>query len=223
MRGDAGIVGRAGVPALLAPRTLTLVRATVFALALVPFSLLAWRTFHGHLGANPVEAMLRFLGTWTLVLLLATLTVTPLRRLTGWAWLIRLRRMLGLFAFFYASLHVVAWVWIDHWFDWPAMADDIVKRPYLTFGFVAFVLMLPLAATSTQAMMRRLGRNWQRLHRLVYAIAVPGVLHYAFHKLAKNDLAEPLIYAAVLAMLLGARVVDAWHRRRNVRPMLRRG
>lgn len=223
MQGGAGTVGRAGVPVLLAPRTLSAVRAAVFALALVPFSLLAWRIYHGHLGANPVEAMLRFLGTWTLVLLLATLTVTPLRRLTGWAWLMRLRRMLGLFTFFYAALHVVTWVWLDHWFDWQAMVDDIVKRPYLTFGFLAFVLMMPLAATSTQAMMRRLGRNWQRLHRLVYAIAVLGVLHFVFHKLAKNDLAQPLIYAAVLALLLGFRVLEAWRRQRRVVPAPRRG
>lgn len=219
---DVAVAARPGAPALLAPRTLTFVRATVFALCLVPFSLLAWRTLQGHLGANPVETMLRFLGTWTLVLLLVTLTITPLRRLTGWAWLIRLRRMLGLFAFFYASLHVVAWVWLDHWFDWPAMIEDVVKRPYLTFGFLAFVGMLPLAATSTQAMMRRLGRRWQQLHRIVYAVAVLGVLHFVFHKLAKNDLAQPLIYGSVLAILLGVRVLHAWRVRRTATP-LRRG
>lgn len=205
--------GWVGVPVALPQRPLAVVRAAAFALALVPFSLLAWRVAMGHLGANPVEAILRFLGTWTLVLLLATLTVTPLRRLTGWTWLLRLRRMLGLFAFFYATLHVVAWVWLDHWFDWAEMAGDVTKRPYLTFGFVAYVLMVPLAATSTQAMMRRLGRSWQRLHRLVYAIAIFGVLHYFFHKLAKNDLADPLIYAAVLAVLLGFRIMY-WRQRR---------
>lgn len=208
---------------VLAPRTLMRVRAALFALCLVPFTLLAWRTLHGQLGANPVEAMLRFLGTWTLVLLLATLTITPLRRLAGWTWLIRLRRMLGLFAFFYALLHVVAWVWLDHWFDWPAMIDDVLKRPYLTFGFLAFVGMLPLAATSTQAMMRRLGRRWQQLHRIVYAVAILGVLHFVFHKLAKNDLSQPLIYGAVLTVLLGARVVHAWRLRRTAVPARRRG
>ena len=117
--------------------------------------------------------------------------------------------MLGLFAFFYAVLHVTAFVWLDHWFAWADIVADVVKRPYLTLGFVAFILMIPLAATSTNAMVRRMGgRNWQRLHRLVYAIGVLGVLHYWFHKLAKNDLAEPMIYAALLALLLGARL---WH------------
>ena len=164
--------------------------------------------FKGTLGANPVETILRTLGTWTLVLLLITLSVTPLRRLTGWNWLLRLRRMLGLFAFFYAMLHVTAFVWLDHWFEWADIVADVVKRPYLTFGFLAVVLMIPLALTSTNAMVRRLGgRNWQRLHRLVYAIGVLGVLHYWYHKLAKNDLAEPMIYAAVLGVLLGARVL----------------
>ncbi len=219
---NAAVSARAGAPALLAPRTLSCVRAAVFALCLVPFSLLAWRTLQGELGANPVEAILRFLGTWTLVLLLVTLSITPLRRLTGWSWMVRLRRMLGLYAFFYATLHVVAWVWLDHWFDWSAMVEDVVKRPYLTFGFLAFVGMLPLAATSTQAMMRRLGRRWQQLHRIVYAIAVLGVLHFVFHKLAKNDLAQPLIYASVLAVLLGARIVHAWRVRSSATP-LRRG
>jgi sulfoxide reductase heme-binding subunit YedZ len=118
--------------------------------------------------------------------------------------------MLGLYSFFYATLHVVAFVWLDHWFDWTSIVADILKRPYLTLGFVAFALMVPLALTSTQAMVRKLGgRNWQRLHRSVYLIGVLGVLHYWFHKLAKNDLSEPMIYAAVLAVLLGVRVLEA--------------
>jgi methionine sulfoxide reductase heme-binding subunit len=117
--------------------------------------------------------------------------------------------MLGLFAFFYAVLHVTAFVWLDHWFEWADIVADVAKRPYLTFGFVAFILMIPLAATSTNAMVRRLGgRRWQRLHRLVYAIGVLGVLHFWFHKLAKNDLAEPMIYAVVLGVLFGVRL---WH------------
>ena len=185
------------------------VRSGVFLAALAPLAYLLLRGFNGALGANPVEAILRSLGTWTLVLLLVTLSITPLRRLTGWNWLQRLRRMLGLFAFFYAVLHVTAFVWLDHWFEWADIVADVAKRPYLTFGFVAFVLMLPLAATSTNAMVRRLGgRRWQRLHRLVYAIGVLGVLHYWFHKLAKNDLAEPMVYAVVLGVLLGLRL---WH------------
>jgi sulfoxide reductase heme-binding subunit YedZ len=194
-------------PALPAP-VLAAVRTTVFTLAMLPLLALIYRATAGALGANPVESILRSLGTWTLVLLLATLSITPLRWLTGWAWLLRLRRMLGLYSFFYALLHVVAFVWLDHWFEWPAIVADVVKRPYLTFGFVAFVLMIPLAATSTHAMVRRLGgRQWQQLHRLVYIIAVLGVLHYWFHKLAKNDIAEPAIYAAMLGVLLGARLI----------------
>lgn len=196
------------VPAALPPRTLAAVRAALFALALLPFVELLRLGFTGGLGANPVEFVLRWLGTWTLVALLATLAVTPLRQLTGWAWLIRLRRMLGLYAFFYGTLHVAAFVWVDHLFDWAAIVADIVKRPYLSFGFLAYVLMLPLALTSTNAMVRRLGgRNWQRLHRAVYAIGVLGVLHFWFHKLAKNDLAQPAVYATLLGVLLGARLL----------------
>jgi len=196
------------------------VRSGVFLAALAPLAYLLLRGFNGALGANPVEAILRSLGTWTLMLLLVTLSITPLRRLTGWNWLQRLRRMLGLFAFFYAVLHVTAFVWLDHWFEWADIVADVAKRPYLTFGFVAFVLMLPLAATSTDAMVRRLGgRRWQRLHRLVYAIGVLGVLHFWFHKLAKNDLAEPMIYAVVLGVLFGLRLWHWWAGRRQGAPL----
>jgi sulfoxide reductase heme-binding subunit YedZ len=135
---------------------------------------------------------------------------------TGWAWLIRLRRMLGLYAFFYGTLHVTAFVWIDHFFDWAEIVGDIARRPYLTFGFVAYVLMIPLAMTSTNSMVRRLGgRNWQRLHRSVYLAAVLGVLHYWYHKLSKNDLESPTIYAVVLGALLGVRLLR-WMGRRRV-------
>jgi sulfoxide reductase heme-binding subunit YedZ len=205
------------IPPALPSATLGVVRAAFFALALLPLAALIQRGLAGTLGANPVEAVLRSLGTWTLVLLLATLAVTPLRRLTGWAWLVRLRRMLGLFAFFYATLHVTAFVWIDHWFDWAEIFADVLKRPYLNFGFAAYVLLIPLALTSTNAMVRRLGgRNWQRLHRLVYAIGVLGVLHFWFHKLAKNDLSQPVIYSAVLATLLGARLAYAMAARAKI-------
>ena len=197
-----------GVPAALPPRVHRAVRAAQFVLAVLPFVELLRLGFGGGLGANPVEFVQRWLGTCTLVALLATLAVTPLRWLTGWAWLVRQRRMLGLFAFFYGTLHVTAYVWIDHVFDWPAIVADLLKRPYLTFGFAAYVLMIPLALTSTDAMVRRLGgRGWQRLHRLVYAVAVLGVLHFWYHKQAKNDLAEPMAYAQVLAALLGARLL----------------
>jgi sulfoxide reductase heme-binding subunit YedZ len=124
--------------------------------------------------------------------------------------------MLGLYSFFYAALHVTAFVWLDHWFDWPAIIADVLKRPYLSFGFVAFTLMIPLALTSTNAMVRRIGgRKWQLLHRAVYLVAVLGVAHYWFHKLAKNDLSQPALYAAVLALLLGARVLHAHASRRR--------
>jgi sulfoxide reductase heme-binding subunit YedZ len=204
------------VPAALPPRVFTVVRAALFALALVPFAELVRLGFTGGLGANPVEFVLRWLGTWTLVALLATLSITPLRWVTGWVWLIRLRRMLGLYAFFYGTLHVSSYVWIDHFFDWAEIVGDIAKRPYLTFGFAAYVLMIPLAITSTNAMVRRLGgRNWQRLHRIVYLVAVLGVLHYWYHKLAKNDLETPTIYALVLGALLGVRLLR-WTGRRRV-------
>lgn len=156
------------------------------------------------LGANPIEFVTRSTGTWALVGLLVTLAVTPLRRLTGVGSLIRYRRMLGLFAFFYACLHGLTYFWLDQFFDPVGIAHDILKRPFVTFGFAALVLLVPLAATSTQAMMRRLGRNWQRLHRLVYAAALLAVAHYLW--LVKKDLTEPLIYAGVLAALLALRL-----------------
>jgi sulfoxide reductase heme-binding subunit YedZ len=196
------------IPAALSPRVFAAVRAALFLLTLLPFAWLVALGLGGALGANPVEFVQRWLGTWTLVVLIATLAVTPLRRLTGWAWLARLRRMLGLYAFFYGSLHVLSFVWVDHFFDWATIVDDIVERPYLTLGFAAYALMVPLALTSSNVMVRRLGgRNWQRLHRLVYAIAILGVMHFWYHKAAKNDLAEPAIYALVLGVLLGARLL----------------
>ncbi len=176
----------------------------VFGLCLVPLARLVVLGVSGGLGANPIEFITRSTGTWTLVGLLATLAVTPLRRLTGRTDLIRYRRMLGLFSFFYASLHFITYFWLDQFFDPAAILRDIVKRPFITVGFTAFVLLIPLAATSTQAMMRRLGRRWQVLHRLVYAIAVLGVLHYLW--LVKKDMTEPLIYGGVLAVLLLARL-----------------
>ena len=208
------------VPAALPPRVFAAVRAALFVLALAPFAELVRLGFAGGLGANPVEFVLRWLGTWTLVALLATLAITPLRWMTGWAWLIRLRRMLGLYAFFYGTLHVASYVWIDHFFNWREIVDDIVKRPYLTFGFAAYVLMIPLAITSTNSMVRRLGgRNWQRLHRTVYLVSVLGVLHYWYHKLAKNDLETPMLYALALGALLGVRVLRWMGRRRAGEPM----
>jgi sulfoxide reductase heme-binding subunit YedZ len=176
----------------------------IFGVCLLPLLRLFWLAASGGLGANPIEFITRSTGTWTLVGLLLTLSITPLRRLTGRADLIRYRRMVGLFAFFYASLHFMTYLWLDQFFDAAAIARDIFKRPFITLGFAAFVLLIPLAATSTHAMMRRLGRNWQRLHRLIYPIALLGVVHYLW--LVKKDLTQPLIYGAVLALLLAMRL-----------------
>lgn len=192
------------------------IKAAVFVLALGPLARLllvgttgAW----GGLGANPVEFVTRSTGTWTLVFLCITLAITPARRLSGWNWLQRLRRMLGLFAFFYGALHFTTYFWLDQWFDLAAIARDIVKRPFITMGFTAFVLMIPLAVTSTDAMVRRLGRRWGKLHRLVYAVAIAAILHYWWHKAGKNDFSEVGWYAAVVIGLLGWRLVDRWRKR----------
>jgi sulfoxide reductase heme-binding subunit YedZ len=180
----------------------------LFLACLIPLARLLWLGFNSGLGANPIEFITRSTGTWTLSFLLVTLAITPLRRLSGWQWPLRLRRMLGLFAFFYACLHFTTYLWLDQFFDLTSIYQDIFKRPFITIGFASFLLLIPLAATSTQAMMRRLGgRNWQRLHRLVYLIAVGGVVHYWW--LVKKDVTQPAIYAAVLALLLGYRL---WRR-----------
>ncbi|MBW8370435.1 MAG: sulfoxide reductase heme-binding subunit YedZ [Thiobacillus sp.] len=176
----------------------------VFGVCLLPLLRLIVLGSIDGLGANPIEFITRSTGTWTLTGLLVTLSVTPLRRLTGRSDLIRYRRMFGLFTFFYAALHFVTYVWLDQFFDPAAIAKDVVKRPFITVGFTAFMLLIPLAATSTHAMMRRLGRRWQQLHRLVYPIALLGVTHYLW--LVKKDLTEPLIYGAVLVVLLALRL-----------------
>jgi sulfoxide reductase heme-binding subunit YedZ len=171
---------------------------------LLPLLRLIYLGGSGGLGANPIEFLTRSTGTWTLVGLLVTLSVTPLRRLTGRADLVRYRRMLGLFTFFYACLHFATYVWLDQFFDPAAIVRDIVKRPFITVGFAAFMLLVPLGATSNHAMMRRLGRRWQMLHRLIYPIAILGVVHYLW--LVKKDLTEPLIYGAILVLLLAMRL-----------------
>jgi len=189
----------------------------IFAVCLAPLAWLAWKGMSGGLGANPNETVNRFLGDWTLRFLLITLAVTPLRGLLGWKSVIRYRRMLGLFAFAYACLHLTSYVAADQFFDWPEIWADIVKRRYITVGMASFVLLVPLALTSTDKMARRLGgRRWKMLHRLVYAIALGGVLHFAM--MVKADLREPLIYAAVLALLLGYRVVVALRIKRAAEP-----
>ena len=183
----------------------TWIKVLVFVLSLIPVVRLVVGLFTGGLGANPVEFITHTTGTFALVFLMITLAVTPLRRITGYASLIRLRRMLGLFAFFYTCLHLSTFVVLDHFFDPAAIVADIFKRPYITAGSLGFVLMLPLAATSTAGMIRRLGgRRWQQLHRLVYFSAIAGVVHFLW--LVKADLREPLIFAGVLTVLLGYRI-----------------
>ena len=176
----------------------------VFVLALLPLAKLMVNGLMDHLGANPIERILRRTGFWTLTMLTLTMAVTPLRQLTGRIWIGRFRRMLGLFAFFYGCLHFATYLVLDQFFDWPGILKDITKRPYITVGFSAFVLMMPLAITSTDAMLRRLGgKRWRALHRLVYLITAAGVVHFWW--LVKKDITEPLIFAFVLVLSLAVR------------------
>ena len=190
------------------PAAIRALKLVLFLLCLLPLGKLALETFAVaglSLGANPVEELLHRLGKWGLNFLLITLAVTPLRRLSGWTWLLRFRRMLGLFAFFYVTLHFLVYAGLDQRFDPAAILEDVAERPYITLGMTALLLLLPLALTSTRAMMRRLGRRWQPLHRLVYPITILGVWHFYWQ--VKLDTLEPLIYAAILAALLGFRLV----------------
>ena len=181
-------------------------KALVFTACLIPLARLIVLGYLDRLGANPIEFITRSTGTWVLIFLLITLTVTPLRRMTGWQWLIKLRRMLGLFAFFYACLHFTTYIWLDQFFDIQEIIKDVIKRPFITIGFASFILLIPLAVTSTNAMVRRLGgKRWQALHRLVYLVAVGGVIHYWW--LVKKDLTQPIIYASLLSLLLGYRLL----------------
>jgi methionine sulfoxide reductase heme-binding subunit len=184
------------------------IKVPVFLVCLVPLGLLAWKGFHGMLGANPIEVITHATGDWTMRFLLITLAITPLRKLLGVPSLIRFRRMLGLYAFFYGSLHFMTWLWLDKFFDWHEMLADVLKRRFITVGMLGLLLLVPLAATSTAGWIRRLGgKNWQRLHRLIYVTALCGVIHYIW--LVKADLRKPLQYAAILGVLLLYRV-GAW-------------
>jgi methionine sulfoxide reductase heme-binding subunit len=183
-----------------------LVALLIFAASLVPLLLVALDALRGRLGANPIEAILNRFGYWTLVFVLLALVPTPLQKLSGWTWMAPHRRMIGLFAFFYACLHVGTYVGVDQFFDWRAIVADVVKRKFITVGMLAFALLVPLALTSTDGSVRRLGyARWKRLHRLVYAAAVCGVVHFVWR--VKADLREPLLFAAALAVLLAVRRV----------------
>jgi sulfoxide reductase heme-binding subunit YedZ len=194
--------------------TLTQIRLVwkplVFLACLVPFALVAGDLFGvtGSLGANPVEEMLDRFGNWGLRFVMITLAVTPLRQLSGWNWLARFRRMLGLFTFFYVLMHFLTWLVLDQGLLLSAIAEDIVKRPFITIGVLALVLLIALAVTSTSGMRRRLGRRWQSLHNAIYLIAILGVWHFWWQ--VKLDTAEPLVYAIILGLLLGWRV---WKRK----------
>ncbi|MCW8918482.1 MAG: sulfoxide reductase heme-binding subunit YedZ [Gammaproteobacteria bacterium] len=180
------------------------IKSLIFIALLLPLLWLGYGAWSGTLGANPIEAITRTLGDWALRFLLLTLTVTPLRRVSGWGWPMRLRRMLGLYAFFYALLHLGSYIVLDQFFYWPEIGSDIIKRPFITIGMASFLMLIPLAVTSTDRWMHRLGRNWRRLHKLVYPIAIGAVTHYLM--LAKVLTLEPLLYAVILVVLLLARL-----------------
>lgn len=180
------------------------IKSGMFFLALLPLARLFWLGLTDNLGANPVEFVERSTGTWTLVILLITLSLTPLRLIYGVSWPLQLRRMAGLFMFFYACLHFLTYLWLDHWFDWEAIVADIVKHPYVLVGFSAFILSIPLAVTSNDTLIRVLKKSWKKIHQLVYLIAIFGVLHFIW--LVKKDLREPLLYALFLGFLLSIRI-----------------
>ncbi len=198
--------------------TRKLTKTAVFAVCLVPAALLIWRGYNDDLGANPIEAVIRNLGDWGLRFLLLDLAITPARQLFGWNQLASYRRMIGLFSFAYISLHLSAYIGLDQFFAWEAIWRDIVKRPYITFGMAAWVALLPLAITSTNAMAKRLGaKRWRALHRLVYAAGIAGVVHYLL--LVKADIRDPILYIAILILLLAIRAVFALRLRlRRLRP-----
>lgn len=190
-------------------------KPVLFVLSLAPAAWLTYGLFYGNLGANPAETLQLETGIWALRFLLVSLAVTPFRRLTGWNPIIQYRRMLGLFAFFYATLHLATYVVFDRYFELAGIMEDIAKRPYITVGMLAFLLMVPLALTSTKGWIRRLGRTWQVLHRLVYVSAIAACLHFLWK--VKVMVGEPVYYAAILAVLLGFRVIWSLRRRAPAR------
>lgn len=180
-------------------------KPVIFLACLAPLAALAWKAYSGNLGANPIEVITHATGDWTIRFLLITLSVTPLRKLTRQPWLIRFRRMFGLFAFFYGVLHFLTYIWLDKFFNFHEMLADIAKRRFITVGFTGFLLLIPLALTSTAGWIRRLGgKRWQMLHRLIYFSAIAGVIHYLW--LVKADIRKPLQYTTILALLLGYRI-----------------
>lgn len=197
-----------------------IIKAGLFLLACVPFLRLIIFAYLDQLGANPLEAITRNTGDWTLYMLCITLSITPLRRLSGWNWLLAMRRMLGLFTFFYASLHFLAFYWFDHFFDVQAMLIDVLKRPFIAMGFATFLLLLPLAVTSTNSMMRRLGKRWKTLHQLIYLIILTGLVHFWWMRAGKQNFAQPLLITVIAVVLLGSRVVMWWQNKKKLKAAL---
>ncbi|MBD0372523.1 MAG: sulfoxide reductase heme-binding subunit YedZ [Pyrinomonadaceae bacterium] len=190
------------------PEDARFIKAIIFVNSLVPLALLAWDAAHKNLGANPLEYVTRTTGMLTLIFLMLSLAVTPLRKMTGWNWLGMNRRVLGLYAFFYGSLHFLTYIWFDRFFNFKSAVGDVVQRPFIAVGFASFLIMIPLAITSTNKMVKRLGgKRWNRLHKAVYVAGILGALHYWM--LVKSDTRLPLTFAAVLAVLLGYRIFSA--------------
>lgn len=187
-------------------RQISWIKVAVFLVALIPLARMVYLTVTGQL-VEPLEFITRSTGDWTLYFLCFTLAITPVRRLLKWNWLVKLRRMLGLYMFFYGVLHFMTFLWFDHFFDLAEMWKDVLRRPFITVGFIAFVLLIPLAVTSTNGMIRRLGgKRWQWLHRLIYVIAPLAILHFWWMKAGKHNFTEPIIYGSILAALLAARI-----------------
>ena len=193
-----------------------MLKICIFTICLIPLGSLVLGAFSQALGTNPVETITHQTGEWALRFLLLTLCATPLRKLFGWTWPLRIRRMLGLYVFFYASVHLLTYLWLDQFFNWLDILVDIGKRPYITVGFSAFILLVPLAVTSNKVMMRKLGRKWKPLHTLVYIISVMALLHYVW--LVKSDLLEPAIYLLILILLLTYRLVISLSPKRSLAP-----
>lgn len=187
-------------------------KALIFFNSLIPLGIMLWDTMRGQIGVNPVEVFIRTFGVLTLLFVLLTLSVTPLRKWLGWGFLIRYRRMLGLFAFFYGCLHLLVYLGFDRSWQMGSVWGDVLKRPFIAVGMASFVMLIPLALTSTDNMMRRVGaKRWLKLHKLVYAIAVGGVVH--FWMIVKSDVTWPLTFAVVAALLLGYRLLAAWRKK----------
>lgn len=200
---------------LLKVNKAALLKPFVFILCLIPLLNLVWSGFNQGLGVNPAETIIRSLGDWALYFLLFTLSVTPLRKTLGLSVLIRIRRMLGLFVFFYVCLHLTAYVWFDQFFDWDEIIKDIIKRPFITLGFATFILLIPLVFTSTNKMMKRLKKRWKTVHQLIYPISIMGTVHYFW--MTRADFRQPALIAAILAALLGYRLYVIYKNRPGIK------